>query len=198
MKIRKVLFVLMGAAILAASPSSRTFAETLSIPHFSQNNAAWTCNPLGGCANTTIGTCAQNTPAGCAITAGAMLLKFKGSNADPAKLNTYLKNTGGYENGGCIVKWERIASYDGNGGLFYAGTGSLTTPAALKVQIDDGQLVIAKSNRFDSHWGVIKGYRNTGSKWSDFLYLDPWDTLSTDRQLGDGWIGAGAATRIYR
>ncbi|GMV43737.1 MAG: hypothetical protein AMXMBFR64_54530 [Myxococcales bacterium] len=180
-----------------ATPYDNLYAKLTSVSSFfSQNNTSWACNGLGTCSNTTIGTCGTKTPAGCAITAAAMALKARGASVNPGTLNTYLKNNGGYASG-CSVYWAKVADFDGSGGLKWKGTGSLTTVSALKSLLDAGSLVVAKSNRFTNHWVVVSGYGSTGTSWSHFTYLDPWDTTATTRKLGDGWVGSGAVTRIY-
>jgi hypothetical protein len=187
----------IGLAVVVLGLTVAEQASSLQWVFYSQNDPAWACNQLGTCKNTTIGKCNNTVPAGCAVTAAAMLLKAKGANANPATLNSWLTQNKGYS-GGCLIIWSKVADFDGPGGLIWVGTGSLTTPKALKSLLDQGRLVIARSYRFKEHWVVIRGYYGKGEKWPDFWYWDPWDTVATERKLGDGWVGAGAATRIYR
>jgi len=166
---------------------------------FSQNDPKWTCAKLGTCYKTTMGTCTGDTPAGCAVAAAAMVLKSKGAAIDPGVLNTWLKNNGGYS-GGCLIVWSKVADYDGPGGLVWKTTGSLASPADLKSKLDAGYRIIAKSKRFSSgHWVAVSGYTGTGTAWSHFTYWDPWDKTPITRKIGDnGWVVAGAATRLYK
>lgn len=164
---------------------------------YSQNDSQWSCNQLGTCSRTTIGRCENNTPAGCAVTAAAMLLRSVGAGVNPGTLNSWLINNYGYSRG-CDIIWSKVADYDGPGCLAWEGTGSLTTPQTLKSLLDQGRLIIARSQRFPQHWVVIRGYDGQGSQWSDFWYWDPWDNTATTRRLGDGWVGQGASIRIYR
>ena len=166
-------------------------AAQLAVAFFSQRDPRWSGDQLGTCSGTTIGS------AGCAITAIAMAGARSVSNFNPASLNTYLRNNGGYSSG-CLVIWAAAANIDGSGGFTYYGTGSVTSAANLKSLIDGNKFAIAKSARFSSHFGIIIGYDNLGTTLSDFYYLDPWDTSAVFRRVGDGWVTASSATRIYQ
>lgn len=91
-------------------------AAQLAVAFFSQRDSRWSGNRLGTCSGTTIGS------AGCAITAIAMAGARSVSNFNPASLNTYLTNNGGYS-GGCNVIWAAAANIDGSGGFTYQGGG---------------------------------------------------------------------------
>jgi hypothetical protein len=162
----------------------------LAIAFFSQRDSRWANNQLGTCA-TTIGK------EGCAITCIAMAGARSVYNFNPATLNTYLTKNGGYSSG-CLVNWSVAANIDGSGGFTWLGTGSVGSAANLKSLIDGNKFVIARSARFSSHFGIIYRYDGYGTKLSDFVYLDPWDLSATFRRVGDGWISATSATRIYR
>jgi hypothetical protein len=166
-------------------------AAQLAVAFFSQRDPRWSGNQLGTCSGTTIGS------AGCAITAIAMAGARSVSNFNPASLNTYLRNNGGYSSG-CLVIWSAAANIDGSGGFTYHGTGSVSSAANLKSLIDGNKFAIAKSARFSSHFGIIIGYYNQGTTLSDFYYLDPWDTSAVFRRVNDGWITSSSATRIYQ
>ena len=166
-------------------------AAQLAVAFFSQRDPRWSGDQLGTCSGTTIGS------AGCAITAIAMAGARSVSNFNPASLNTYLRNSGGYSSG-CLVIWSAAANIDGSGGFTYYGTGSVSSAANLKSLIDGNKFAIAKSARFSSHFGIIIGYYNQGTTLSDFYYLDPWDTSAVFRRVGDGWVTASSATRIYQ
>ncbi len=188
--------ILIGMAIPLTQQVARSASPGPAIQFFSQNGS-WKCDQLGTCAGTTIGDCGSKTPGGCLMTCVAMGLKSRGADVSPANLNKWLRDNSGFQNG-CLINCSTAATYDGTGGLTWVGTGTLKTPADLKKVCDEAKYVIARSSRFSNHWGAIRGYRNDGSRWSDFLYWDPWDTTPTTRQLGDGWIGAGAETRIFK
>jgi hypothetical protein len=165
-------------------------AAQLQIAFFSQRDSRWANNRLGTC-DTTIGK------EGCAITCVAMAGARSVYNFNPATLNTYLTKNGGYSSG-CLVNWSVAANIDGSGGFTWIGTGSVGSAANLKALIDGNKFVIARSARFSSHFGIIYRYDGYGTKLSDFVYLDPWDLTATFRRVGDGWISATSATRIYR
>jgi len=186
-----------------SEPTIETLLQSLTcanIKHMSQNQTTWACKALGTCYKTTIGKCTGKSPAGCAVTAVAMLLKAKNkySTVDPSKLNDYLKSKGGYASG-CLIYWATAANYDGSGGLVWKGTSSITTVSSLKAKFDSGYLVVSSSKRFSSgHWVTLIGYTGSGTKWSDFKYYDPWDATATVRSLGDGWVGSGASLRLFK
>jgi hypothetical protein len=166
-------------------------AAQLAVAFFSQRDSRWSGNQLGTCSGTTIGS------AGCAISTIAMAGARSVSNFNPASLNTYLTNNGGYLSG-CSVIWSVAADIDGTGGFTWQGTGTVTSAANLKSLIDGNKFPIARSTRFSSHFGIIIGYYNQGTVLSDFYYLDPWDTSAVFRTVNDGWIGSTSATRIYQ
>ena len=166
-------------------------AAQLAVAFFSQRDSRWSADQLGTCSGTTIGS------AGCAITAIAMAGARSVSNFNPASLNTYLRNNGGYSSG-CLVIWSAAANIDGGGGFTYHGAGSVSSAANLKSLIDGNKFAIARSARFSSHFGIIIGYNNQGTALSDFYYLDPWDTSAVFRSVNDGWVTASSATRIYQ
>jgi hypothetical protein len=197
MRRRKFLAVLGVATAGAVLLHEAYGSGGVPLPFFSQNDSRWACTQFGTCSGTTIGECSGKTPGGCLVTCIAMALRGKGAGVDPAQLNSWLINNGGYDSG-CFVKCSRAADYDGSGGLTWVGNGSLVSPGDLRSKIDQGRRVIAKSTRYSSHWGAIRGYLNDGSKWSDFLYWDPRDNPAISRILGDGFISQGAETREFR
>ncbi|HEX2270065.1 MAG TPA: hypothetical protein VHH35_11045 [Pyrinomonadaceae bacterium] len=167
-------------------------AAQLAVAFFSQRDPRWSGDQLGTCPGTTIGS------AGCAITAIAMSGARSVTNFNPASLNTYLRNNGGYSSV-CDVFWSVAANIDGSGGFTYHDIGSIGSATTLKNLIDGNKFVIAKSTRFSSHWGIIIGYNNLGSNLSDFYYLDPWDTSAVFRSVpSNGWMSTSSATRIFQ
>lgn len=165
-------------------------ARELPIAFFSQRDPRWANDKLGTC-DTTIGK------QGCAISCVAMAGARSVYNFNPASLNTYLKNNKGYSSG-CLINWGVAANIDGSNGFTWLGTGTVSSAANLKSYIDGNKFVIAKSKRFSSHFGIIYKYEGYGTKLSDFVYLDPWDTTATFRRVNDGWITAYSETRIYK
>lgn len=168
-----------------------TQALQLPVAFFSQRNSQWSGNQLGTCSGTTIGS------SGCAISCIAMAGAHVVVNCNPATVNSYMTNNGGYASG-CLAIWAQAANMDGGGGFTWIGTGSVSSAANLKSQIDSGRYPIATSARFSSHFGIIIGYNGTGAALSDFYYLDPWDTSAVFRTVGDGWVTSGSSTRIYQ
>lgn len=161
-------------------------AAILSIPFFSQRDPQWSSKKLGTC-SVTIGS------DGCAMTCVSMALSYRGANVDPAKLNSWLTSNAGYS-GGCDIKWDVAARYGGTQWMRYQGSSTLPNLQTLSADLDAGKLIIAKSNRFSSHFVIIRGVtpdRSTGYYW------DPYDTVATQRRIGDGWVNIGTSTRVY-
>ncbi|MBL9119611.1 MAG: pre-peptidase C-terminal domain-containing protein [Phycisphaerae bacterium] len=160
--------------------------------HFSHIHGPWK--------NEKIGTSTTKIKKDGSILASlSMALAYAGADVDPSTLNQWLKSHNGYK-GSSTVKWLTAAQYDGPQGLDYIGPGSITTMAKLRQALDQGRIVLARSDRYDttSHWVVIRHYTGNGSTWSKFHYWDPSDASpGIDRTLGDGWVGAGAKTRVY-
>jgi hypothetical protein len=165
----------------------------LPVAFFSQRDPRWANNRLGTC-STTIGK------QGCAVASVAMSGARSVYNFNPATLNTYLTNNGGYQSG-CSIVWSVAAKIDGSAGFTYIGTGSVSSASNLKSVISQNRFAVAKSYRFyptSDHWVIIIGYYNQGYYLSDFVYLDPWDLTATFRRVNDGWVTATSATRIYQ
>lgn len=190
-KRRNVVLAVLGLMILGIL-AQEALAGVLSIPFFSQRNSRWASNKLGTSPTDTIGN------AGCAVSSVAMALRFRGADVDPAKLNRWLTDNGGYVDQD-VIRWDVAAGYKSVcGWMSYEGGGSLSSVSQLKAQIDGRRLVIAKSSRTGQHWVIIRGYSGYGTRWSDYLYADPWDQTLTDRRIGDGWVSQGNVTRVYR
>ena len=164
--------------------------RTNPIAFFSQQDGRWASNRLGTCRNETIKS------AGCAISAIAMAMASRATNLNPASLNTWLANNSGYSSG-CLVKWARAADFDGPQGATYVGSGSVSV-SNLKSNIDAGRYLVVKSTRFPTHYAVIVGYDNQGSRIGDFFYYDPWDRSAVKRKVGDGWVSSGNSMQIYQ
>lgn len=174
-----------------ASQSVSPSAVQLAVAFFSQLDPRWSSNKLGTCSGTTIKS------AGCAITAIAMAGARSVYNMNPASLNTYLTNNGGYS-GGCSVIWANAALVDGRYGFLYIGSGTVKSAANLKSYIDSSRFPVAKSARYSSHYVTIIGYKNQGANLSDFYYLDPADSNAVFRYVGDGWVSSSSSVQIYQ
>jgi len=184
--------VVNGREGIAAKGKDRMIAQAqLPVAFFSQRDPRWSGNTLGTCSKTTIGS------AGCAIASITMAGARSVPNFNPATLNTYLTNNGGYASG-CLISWAAPANIDGPGGFTYIGASSVSSAANLKSLIDGSKFPVVRSSRFGSHYCVIVGYNGQGTKLSDFYYLDPWDTTAIFRQVGDSWVTASSATQIYK
>ncbi len=72
------------------------------VPHFSQGDSRWGSRVLGHSSNI--------SEQGCAISAVAMILNFYGRDANPASLDEYLDNNGGYS--GNSVVWGTAAKFN--------------------------------------------------------------------------------------
>lgn len=167
-------------------------AALLPVAFFSQRNSAWASNQLGTCTGTTIGS------AGCAISSIAMAGARSVTNFNPATLNSYLTQNGGYS-GGCNVRWASPANIDGTGGFTYIGSGGTVTSAAkLKGIIDANRFAVVRSYRFSGHYAVIIGYNGNGTQLSNFVYLDPWDLNAVYRYVGDGRVTTTSSMQIYQ
>jgi len=180
------------------------YANALQLPvaFFSQRDSRWSGNKMGTCSGTksTIGEI------GCTITSIAMAGAARVSNFNPASLNSYLSTKDKYGNptgysGGCNVVWKAPENIDGPNGFLYFNSGYVVSASNLKSLIDAGKFPVTKSIRFpkSTHWVVIVGYKNTGSKLSDFYYLDPWDTSAIFHYIGDtdNFVSATSIIQIY-
>jgi Peptidase_C39 like family len=159
--------------------------------HFSQLTGPWKNDKIGSSSN-------KMKNDGSVITSLAMALAFAGADVDPGSLNAWLKANNGFTDGS-TVKWKTAAAYDGPQGIDYLGPNKITTMAKLRQTLDQGRIVLARSNRYDnnSHWVVIRHYTGNGNSWSKFHYWDPADPVAIDRTMGDGWVKTGAKTRVY-
>ena len=135
---------------------------------------------------------------GSALASLSMALSYAGADVNPGTLNQWLKTHNGFS-GPSTVNWPSAAEFDGAGGLEFVGTGKISTIANLRLSLDLGRIVLARSTRFgtDTHWVVILYYTGSGNSWSKFRYWDPSDGLPVTRKVGDGWVGANSKTRVY-
>lgn len=184
---RKLKFSVPVLALLVMFDVTTVFGAILSVPFFSQRDAAWSRQKLGT-STSTIGS------AGCAMTCVASELKFRGADVDPGKLNTWLTKNGGYSNGN-LIAWDKAATYNGTRWMTYEGSGTLGSLADISSQLAQRKLIIAKSKRFSEHFVVIRGVTPDGTQG---YYWDVYDSVVTQRRIGDGWVDIGASTRVYR
>ncbi len=180
----KLMLMMMASLLFAVATAS---AAIYSIPFFSQRNAAWSGQKLGT-STSTIGS------AGCAMTCVASVLKYRGADVDPGKLNMWLTKNGGYSNGNLIV-WDKAATYNGTRWLTYEGGGTLGSLSQISSQLAQRKLIIAKSKRFAEHWVVIRGVTPDGTQG---YYIDPYDLTIQQCRIGDGLVNVGTSTRVYR
>ncbi len=183
----RMLPAVLAAVLAAFGVTQIAKAAVYSISFFSQRDTAWSANTLG----TTTDTIATQ---GCAVTATAMALKYRGANLDPGKLNAYLTKNGGIAGG--VLDWASAAKYDGTQWLKYQGKGSIPDLKSLSRDLDSGKLIIAESKRFGSqtHFVMLRGVTPDGTQG---YYWDPYDTTATQRRIGDGWVNVGAGTRVF-
>lgn len=165
----------LAATVMALCALQPALAAILSIPFFSQRDSRW------------------NMPTGCATTSMAMALAYRGSGADPGRLDAWLKKNAGYDSNG-LLRWDVAAKYNGTQWLTYDGRSTLPDLKTLSSQLDKGKLIIAESKRFPSHFVIIRGVTPDNTVG---YYWDPWDANATQRRIGDGFVNVGAGTRVF-
>jgi len=122
---------------------------------FKQCDPSWANNELGTCGSLTI--CA----AGCAMSSVAMILSTRGVSTNPADLNNWLRNNGGYESG-CDIVW---GSVDAFGKTSFQGIEHADF-ATICSGISAGHGIIGNV-RGGSHWVLL-----TGCTGSDTFYVN--------------------------
>ena len=139
---------------------------------YKQCDSRWANEQLGTCGGTTI------CSAGCAMTSVAMIIATKGGSYNPSKLNSWLKQHGGYS-GGCNINW---ASVDALGYTKFMGKQDPT-----EKQICDGLAAghgLVANVHNGGHWVLLTackgnnvfavndpGYSTTSYKHSDIVDL---------------------------
>ena len=202
--------VLRVQASLRPEPNYES-AVALPIAFFSQLDSRWANKQLGTCKKNVNGVWQPQTirQIGCALTSFAMAGAATMSNSNPGAINSWLTSMnyygagGGSYSGGCNMDWDKAALYDGTYGFKRRGSGSVTSAANLKTLIDGGNYIIASSNRPGTveHWSVIYKYHGTGTRLSDFEYLDPLDSSYVYRTVSDtpsGWVTTSSKTRYFK
>lgn len=129
---------LLGSCTTPAPSTSRAF------PLYKQCGASWSGAQLGSCAGTSV------CKAGCAMSSVAMILKSRGYDTDPGRLNAWLKANGGYS--GCAIYW---GSVDRLGKTKCQGfqTGSFATVCGW---VRSGYGVVLNVNN-GGHWVLATG-----------------------------------------
>jgi len=141
----------------------------LDVPLFSQRDERWKTERLG--ASTTIGA------NGCLLTAVAMLLAYWGKDTNPKKLNSAMKNIGGYS--GNLWIWDRLTKIypdvqlDQSAWIVSQGGYVLSRIDQL---LSAGTPVLAQTDYnpatayLDQHWVLI-----VGRQGDDYIINDPID-----------------------
>jgi uncharacterized protein YvpB len=172
----------VSAAVALAAALSQSIGAaadtTLGVPLLSQQDPAWSGNRLGTSPTETVGT------SGCAITSVVMMLNYYGISTDPAQINAWLTNNGGYAFDDKIL-WATIDTYT-NGKVTF--TGWLGPDVALiDNEIDAGRPVIAEvSLNGNQHFVILTGHDPNG-----FIMNDPWfnDRNYFSARYGDPFTG---------
>ncbi len=180
-------------------PRGISALEAVSLPKFffSQLDSRWADKKVGSSGKTI-------KQIGCAMTSVTMAAASKMTNVTPLTMNAYLSSSsvGGYTNDGNIY-WAKPQGFQPTSGFKFIGTSvngtsSVKNAAFLKSLIDGGHYVVASSTRFGGHWVVIYKYNGTGSKLSDFEYLDPGDSNYIRHTVDDGKVTSGSQIRVYK
>lgn len=117
----------------------------LDVPRFLQGDSQWGGNTLGTCSDTV-------AESGCAITSLAMIFNYYQSGfTDPGKLNSCLRNNGGYLNG-CLVYWSNRCMPSGV---------SYNYPGDIDQELRNGRPIVVGVDN-GNHWVVVIGKRSDG------------------------------------
>jgi len=168
----------------SATPSPSDGRVLLGVPMFKQWDPAWGGDALGGSGE-------QLRCVGCTVSCVAMVFRHYGIEADPGRLNAWLKGNGGYTARGWL-KWDKCVEYSGGrAALEYIGEPDAARmgrafeagrPAIVKVLLDGGV----------QHWVLV-----VGREGSDWLVNDPLNLSFEPVRLSDYRSGA-LALRIFR
>lgn len=152
--------IALSAAVLTATVvtpglvAPQTAEAAFNAPMFKQYESPWGDNMMGGDS-----TLAQ---AGCAVTSVAMALRHKGIQiagdpAQPGRLNTWLKNHGGYS--GDLIIWGALENLNNritHQGRYY-GYDSIAA-STLRTYLNNGNKAIIGQVRGGSHWVLLTGH----------------------------------------
>jgi hypothetical protein len=171
-------------AAAAAETPPAAGPRVLTVPMFKQWDPRWAGDRLGD-------TRTALANAGCTVSCAAMVLAHLGLDADPGKLNAWLRAHGGYTGRGWLV-WEKCAEYSGGrAALDYLGE---PEAAVIERALAAGRPAIVKLFLAGGaqHWVLV-----VGRDGEDWLVNDPLDRSEGPVRLarGDGRI---AALRVFR
>lgn len=156
---------------------------------FSQNDARWKSNRLGG--GTSIGR------SGCVVSCLSMLLNAEASNPymTPGKLNDWLRKNGGYS--GNNMRWQIPGLIDGEGlGMELEGQSTRYNDwDFLDDELSKGNKVIVKVAGRRSHWVLVVRRDGPKDKASSYLVNDPGMTEYEERTLA--YWGGFRSARSY-
>jgi len=116
---------------------------------FKQCDSRWSGNRLGTCSLTIC-------QAGCAMSSVAMMLATKGVDTNPAALNTWLINNGGYVDG-CDIIWSKADAYGKT--TFQAIETAAESDICAGLAANHG---IIANVRGGSHWVLLTGCKGGG------------------------------------
>ncbi len=140
----------------------------LNVPLFKQDDPRWGGHRLGTC-NTTIAR------AGCAITSVSMVLAYYGASVDPGRLNSWLRNNGGYA-GGCNIYWYTAAYY-------HRGITASYVPGVnwdlIRSELNKCHPVVVQVDSPSGKAGVMHFVVITGYQGNTFLIRDPYENYTT-------------------
>lgn len=157
-----LLILLITAPISSASASDKPMR--LDVPNIRQIWEPWKNQKLGFGER-------DIENAGCALTSFSMLLRYYGVDTDPARLNTWLKENGGFLNKENII-WSKASEISG-GAVKLIDIINFKDKADLKridTEIDNGYPVIAKMDfQNTAHYVLICGYDG-----GTYYLNDPW------------------------
>ncbi|MBN2355569.1 C39 family peptidase [candidate division KSB1 bacterium] len=173
-----VILVIVGNMFIAPTTWGTRFP--LDVPYFNSSYGGWENGQLGWCSGVTI------KYAGCALTSVAMVLKYYGADVDPGRLNTWLKNNGGYS--GCAIYWEKPPSY--LPGSMWLAVKAIPMSAfdwnRLRSELDNCHPVIVHvyiPGKGD-HYVVVKGYSGNRFYINDSYLNKQWlDEYGTPDQM---------------
>jgi hypothetical protein len=158
----------------AIDPSGGEFyfkRKELPVTIYRQNDDRWGAQPLGsGQSGDTLGS------AGCAVSSTAMVLTYYGIDTDPARLNAFLTQNGGFTAEGWLI-WEKAAELAPDKVKFIYEGDPTHQLIDANLKADNPVLVRLRYPSGITHFVVI-----CGKDGHDYLVRDP---------------GRGAAKGIY-
>lgn len=150
--------------------------QSLSVPAFSQNDAAWKNDVMQTCGETAGRT-------GAALTSAAMVFEYYGATSGkPGRLNTCLKASA------CPVDWSLAANTCGESKASWVGSWAFAY-SKLESMLAAGRPPIVELTKGTStHFVVVTG--GSGTAPANYTMNDPWDGTIT-KHLSDytanGW-----------